>query len=232
MKCLGASNGSPRDVTFGSTTSLGPISVSPVRCTWTRVWVVVGSFSLPALLAQRVRAVLSAGSFSESILLGRLSARGPAMAAFSGWPDVAGQRTRQGAPPGAVAAVSAADSAGRSSRIVVHGRIVATGATSGCNDNFNPTSGSRGAHGPAPSVKICEFFRSLVRAAGLLRGVRGGFGVVVPALLFVRLSPSVTQCARSGSPISTTATRRVSAITPAIATGPCAVAVMSLPIVW
>ena len=91
MKCLGASKGSPRDVTFGSTTSLGPISVSPARWTWTRVWVVAGSFSLPSLLAQRVRTILSAGSFPESILLGPLPARGPTVAARAGQPDLAGQ---------------------------------------------------------------------------------------------------------------------------------------------
>ena len=75
MKGLGASRSSPRDVTFGSKTSLGPFSVSPAWRPWTRSSGVVGSFSMPALPAQRLRTALSADSSPESILFGPLRPR-------------------------------------------------------------------------------------------------------------------------------------------------------------
>ncbi len=105
MKGLGASRSSPRDVTFGSKTSLGPFSVSPAWRPWTRSSGVVGSFSMPALPAQRLRTALSADSSPESILFGPLRPRSRALAGSAGQPGLAGQRAGQGLPPGAGSAI-------------------------------------------------------------------------------------------------------------------------------
>ena len=61
--------------TFGSKTSLGPFSVSPAWRPWTRCNGRDGSFSMPALPAQRLRTALSADSSPESILFGPLRPR-------------------------------------------------------------------------------------------------------------------------------------------------------------
>ena len=165
MKGLGASRSSPRDVTFGSKTSLGPFSVSPAWRPWTRSSGVVGSFSMPALPAQRLRTALSADSSPESILFGPLRPRSRALAGSAGQPGLAGQRAGQGLPPGAGAALSTADSAGRPSRIVVHGRTGGAGTFSGVTRPFGSrggvrssgSGGPRGARGPAPALKSDDF---------------------------------------------------------------------------
>jgi len=111
MKCLGASSSSPRDLTFGSKTSLGPFSVSPRMRTGTRAHCSNGSFSRPTLPAQRLRTVVSADTSPESILLRLVLPRGPTVATVPIEPYLAGQRTWQATPPGAVATVSTSDSA-------------------------------------------------------------------------------------------------------------------------
>jgi hypothetical protein len=184
-ECLGASKRSPRDVTFGSDNSLGPSSVfrglrRTARARGTRTAV-----PSPSLPAQGLRAVLSADPTPESLLQCRVPAGCRALALPSGEPDVAGQSGGPALPSGAVAALSAADSAAHAVRTV---------RTARCRDGRSgPGPGIRRARGPAPRDNSCGLFRSSVPASGLLRVVRGRFGVVGTAVLFVRVPPGDAQ---------------------------------------
>jgi hypothetical protein len=167
--------------------------------------------------------VFSAEASAEPILQRRVSRRSRALATPPSQSQLAGERSRQGLPPRTIATVSPADSAGGSARVVVHGR--------GGTVFTTRASDFRADRGPAPSVKICRFFVAVVRAAGLLRGVRGALVTITAAFLLVRLSPGIAQRARSRSSLSATPPRWLPASMPTMAAGVAAAAVTSLAVV-
>src|SRR5262245_21289075 len=83
-----------RDLTCGSANSLGFPSVSPLPCLWTRRGRPGYSLALPALLAQGLRASLSAQPSAESLLLRRLPQRGTTLATSAVQSNLACQRRR------------------------------------------------------------------------------------------------------------------------------------------
>jgi len=128
-----ASATSPRDMTFGSINSLGLPSV--FRGLWAAARALDTRRSHteippPALPAQRLRAVLSSRPSPESLLQRRLPPSGPALATSSSEPGLASERGGQELPSRTVAALSAANSAGR-----------AVGTTGDRTDRGNAASG-------------------------------------------------------------------------------------------
>ena len=128
-----ASATSPRDMTFGSINSLGLPSV--FRGLWAAARALDTRRSHteippPALPAQRLRAVLSSRPSPESLLQRRLPPSGPSLAALSSEPGLASERGGQELPSRTVAALSAANSAGR-----------AVGTTGDRTDRGNAASG-------------------------------------------------------------------------------------------
>ena len=153
-------------------------------------------------------------------------------------------------PAGTIAALSSSDSAAHVVRTTVTGGAARTTVTGGAARTYRAggrgnssaadlvftadpiaIAGRRAARGPAPSVKLCGFFATDVSAAGLLRAVRGGDGVVAAAILFEPLSPGVAQRAGSRGAVSAAASGGVSPSAATIAAGLGAAAMMSLPVV-
>jgi hypothetical protein len=178
-----------RDLTCGSANSLGFSSVSPLLCPGTRRSHPGTFLALSAVLAQGLRASLSASPSPEPLLLRRLPHRGAALAPPAGEPDLACQRGRQGSPTGAMPALSVSSAPGRSAPAAV-------GARGAC-----PRVCRNDGRGPAPSNNSARFLAALLSATWLLRVLRGRVGLVAPAFLLLLMSPGVAACARSRSPL-------------------------------
>jgi hypothetical protein len=189
-----------RDLTFGSANSLGVSSVFRSLWTGTRGCAPRAALPLSALLAQRLRAFLSAHPSAEPLLLGGLPHRSAALATSAGQPYLAGQRGRQGSPAGAMPAFAATAAAGRSARTAA--RVATVGrARSAC-----PWAPSGGVRGPAPSNISARFLGALLSAARLLHLLRRVLGLVTPAFLLWLVPPGVAACPRSRSPLPAAAT--------------------------
>jgi hypothetical protein len=191
-----------RDLTFGSTTSLGPTPVSRALRARASCCCPAEALSLPPLPAQGLRAFLSACPAAEPLLQRGLLRRGPALASPAGESSLAGQRAGQGPAPRAVPPRAATHPAGRSPRTAVgpraRGRVAAG----------DRAAGPCGVRGPAPSNKSREFRDAALPAAWLLRGLRPAAPLTAAAFL-QRLVPSgFTTRARSREALASSSSAR------------------------
>jgi len=200
-----------RDLTFGSADSLGPRSVFRCLRASTRGWWIVTSFSVSALPAQRVRAVLPADSSPKSLLRRRLPPGREAVAASAVRAPLAFERSGKDSPARTEPAVSATDSLGGTRRATGPGGFATRG----------------GARGPAPSDNSRRFLDISLPASRLRRDVHRPVDMHDAAVLLFLVPSRFAQRARSRSAVSTATTPGISTTSPTCSTASKSPVVMS-----
>lgn len=165
----------PRDLTCGSSHSLGPI----------RACVICGSDASflrqasPSLPSEGLRASIPARSSTTALLWSALPGEGQGVAALASRASIPVDAGGAGAPSPAESTLSraAAAAAGRGSRC--------------------PGGSGQGARGPAEARISRRFFRQVLRPARLLRHLRAAAARAAATFLFMLLPSSFTASARA-----------------------------------